>query len=534
MASYIGERRGSHGLFSDEGVEINLSKVSDEIDNLKGNMWGLIFSLKREDAERLGYNSAVQWMNLLRSRRNDIAKAMHISPGNLRWYAAYHNEETHPHVHMLVWSDRPQEPFLNVDGIHDIKQTIAGDIFRQEMYSVYKEQTQVRDDIKVQFRTRMADIVKNIQNGSYEITPELVMKFSLLNEKLSNHKGKKVYGYLDKSTKALVNDIVKIIGADKSIAELYDLWHKCRCETYRTYTDVMPDKIPIEDNEEFKSLRNQVVKTAAELGQISDQPRRDIDYDYSELKDEADNFEYLRRYALAMDKPMANYRLGRYYLEKTDDMSEAEYYLKRAGDQGNVLASYLVYKAYRDGKFTERSEDKMKYLRKAVDAGFGYAEYEYAKLIKDKSPETAMEYLKRASEHGSFQAKYMMGKMLLDEGKHDEAIRLLEESAEEDLWSKMQLGLLYCYTLGDWDKGMEHLHEAANDYDYAPAKEAVSAINRGLNAQIFIGVCDLFYYASNIIDERTEQDEQPVFDGMERRARRERLAKQNGWRMGGM
>ena len=108
-ASYIGERRGSHGMFSDEGEEINLSKISAEIDNHNGNVWGFIISLMREDADRLGYNTAEQWMNLLRSHRNDIAKEMNISPENLRWCAAYHNKEENPHVHMMIWSARPKE-----------------------------------------------------------------------------------------------------------------------------------------------------------------------------------------------------------------------------------------------------------------------------------------------------------------------------------------------------------------------------------------------------------------------------------------
>ena len=112
MASYVGERRGSCGLFSDEGVPIVMSKITDEIDNHNGNVWGFIISLKRDDSERLGYNNALSWMNLLRSRRNDIAKEMHISPENLRWYGAYHDKEDHPHVHVLVWSDNPNEPHL--------------------------------------------------------------------------------------------------------------------------------------------------------------------------------------------------------------------------------------------------------------------------------------------------------------------------------------------------------------------------------------------------------------------------------------
>ena len=141
MVNYIGQRKGSCGLFSDEGVTVDLTKVSQEIDNHSGNVWALIFSLKREDAERLGYNSAAQWMHLLRSRRNDIAKAMHIAPENLRWYAAYHNKETNPHAHMMVWSNNPREPYLSQTGLHDIKKVMAADIFRQELLSVYRGQT---------------------------------------------------------------------------------------------------------------------------------------------------------------------------------------------------------------------------------------------------------------------------------------------------------------------------------------------------------------------------------------------------------
>ena len=146
MAGYIGERHGSHGLFSDEGVDVSLSKIGEEIDNHPGNVWGFIISLKREDAERVGYNSAEQWVNLLRSRRNIIAKEMGITPSNLRWVAAYHNKETNPHVHMMVWSSRPQEPYLSREGIHNIKQTLASDIFRQEHLQIYKKQTEARDD----------------------------------------------------------------------------------------------------------------------------------------------------------------------------------------------------------------------------------------------------------------------------------------------------------------------------------------------------------------------------------------------------
>ena len=304
MLGYIGERQGSNGLFSDEGEKINLSAISREIDEHPGNVWGIIISLKREDAERLGYNSAEQWMNLLCSHRNDIAKEMHILPSNLRWYAAYHNKEKNPHVHIMVWSKEPREPFLSREGIHHLKQTFATDIFRQELTSIYKKQTEVRDDLKEKYKNIIAKVVAEIKNGDHAVPPELVIKMQLLSEKLEKHKGKKVYGYLSKDTKALVNEIVKMLGNDPQLSELYDAWYGYKCETVRTYTDTMPEKIPIEENEEFKSIRNAVVSAVRDIHTPPEQPDYEVDHDYSKLKEHADDFDYLYRYANAYNDPI--------------------------------------------------------------------------------------------------------------------------------------------------------------------------------------------------------------------------------------
>ena len=523
LMGYIGERRGSNGLFSDEGMKINLSAVSKEIDEHTGNVWGLIISLTREDAERLGYNCAEQWMNLLRSRRNDFAREMGIAPSNLRWVAAYHDKEQHPHVHMMVWSTNPQEPYLSRTGIHNIKQTLAGDIFRQELISIYKKQTAARDDVKEKYRERVKELVTEIQNGSHDFAPELIAKMQLLSEKLEKHKGKKVYGYLDKSSKALVKEIVKMLGNDEKIAELYDSWYGYKCETVRTYTDKMPEKISIEENEEFKSIRNTVVRCAAMMGKLDEQPDRDIDYDYRALKDKADDFRYLYVRANSKDDPFAYYRLGRYYLEKTDDMEEAEYWLRLAADEGNALSSYLIYKSCRDGKFTDTPGEKMKYLRKAVDAGFGTAEYEYARYLKDKSPAEAKKYFLRAAEHGCFQAEYTLGKLLFDEGNREEAKEWLQRSARNDAWTQTRVGLLLYYEYGEYEKGKELLQGAA-DNGYTPAEKVLDALRNNLNARLIVGVCDLFYYIGNLIGEHTEeiyQKEQRINShGIDRRQRK--------------
>lgn len=263
MAEYIGERKGSNGLFSDEGIVINMSSLEKEIDSHPGNVWCLIFSLTREDAERLGYNSAEQWMNLLRSHRNDIAKEMRIAPENLRWTAAFHQKETHPHVHMMVWSTNPNEAYLSKNGIHHIKHTIASDIFRQDLYSIYNEQTMVRNQLKHNFRKRMDELVQSIYD--YPVYhPELEYNFTALSVALQKQKDKKVYGYLPKKTKEIVDNIVCLIASEPEIEDVYDLWYQYQCEIYRTYTDAMPEKIPLWENEVFKSIRNMVVDAASQ------------------------------------------------------------------------------------------------------------------------------------------------------------------------------------------------------------------------------------------------------------------------------
>lgn len=85
------ERLGSHGLFGNEDT-VDLEKAMTELSEYPGNIWTHIISLKREDAERLGYDNAKAWRNRLRTHRNEIAAAMNISPADFRWYAAFHDE----------------------------------------------------------------------------------------------------------------------------------------------------------------------------------------------------------------------------------------------------------------------------------------------------------------------------------------------------------------------------------------------------------------------------------------------------------
>lgn len=501
MADYINERRGSNGLFSDEGVVINLAQIEETINNHAGNVWGLIFSLKRADAERFGYNSAEQWMNLLRSHRNDIAKEMHIAPGDLRWYAAYHNNETHPHVHMLVWSERAHEPYLSKVGIQNIKRTVANDIFKRDLIPIYKKQTQARDNIKASFRSRMDKLMSEIGNMSIDYDSEIALKFQMLFQRIAKHKVKKVYGYLDKETKKLVDEIVKMIAADEKISELYDLWHKCRCETFRTYTDAMPEKIPLEENEEFKSIRNEVVKMASDLkveyvfqGQDDTEPSHDF---------EEEDIDNLEERVEEDEDPFTMYKLGKKYLDEENNPEEAELWLRMAAYNGNEYAMYFLYKCYRDGRIIDKKNSKMTYLRMALDKGYDAAEYEHGKLLREKDPEEAMKYFKRAADKNNAYAAYAYGKMCADRGDINKAKIYFGRATRVKPELGFRVGMWYYYDLGNHEMGISHLENAAKNGNVA-AEEALNAINRVIDTRLAWGVLNLFRHASRVIDDRAK------------------------------
>ena len=268
-ARYIAERPGveklgKHGLFTDEGIPIVLDQVERELAESQSNVWTHIISLHREDASRLGYDSAEDWMNLLRSKRNVIAQQMRIKPENFRWYAAFHDAGHHPHVHMMAYSIDPKEAYLTEKGIETIKGELAREIFRQDHLCIYQKQTQYRDQLREQGRESVAEIVEQINRGNYRNTKVEALLVSL-SDRLSRTSGKKIYGYLKADVKAIVDEIVAEMAADERIQKLYSLWYEQREDVLRSYTDHFPERIPLEQNKEFKTIRNAVIQEAMKI-----------------------------------------------------------------------------------------------------------------------------------------------------------------------------------------------------------------------------------------------------------------------------
>ena len=258
------ERLGTHGLFTTAGEPVVLAQVAGKLDNHRGPVWTLIVSLRREDAQRLGFDSAVRWRDLLRSRAGMLAEGLKIAPSHLKWYAAFHNEGHHPHVHLIAYSTNPKEGFLTKQGMDIIRSALAQEIFRQDLVSVYEQQTIHRDELRRASREKVAGLVEQINRGGCE-NPQVEQLLRELANRLSKVKGKKEYGYLRPELKALVNQIVDELAKDERIAQLYDLWYQDKQAARNVYDERPLQRVPLSENPDFKPIRNAVVRAAVEL-----------------------------------------------------------------------------------------------------------------------------------------------------------------------------------------------------------------------------------------------------------------------------
>ena len=258
------EKIGKHGLFSQTDDKINLDEVAEEVSNHNGIVWTHVVSLKREDAERLGYNNATAWKSLVKRNVLEIAKAHKTEPSDLQWYGAFHNTTHHPHIHLLVYSKSGQG-YLTNSGIESMRSAFGNDIFRNEQYKLFSIQTEIRDELKNEAKNIIDDLVSKIYSGVY-VSDKMVELFKKLSEQLSDYYGRLMYGYLPKAIKETVNNIVAELAKDKNLSELYSKWNEINREKLSLYYDNKNSDIPpLEDNIEFRSIKNYILKSVNQI-----------------------------------------------------------------------------------------------------------------------------------------------------------------------------------------------------------------------------------------------------------------------------
>ena len=496
------ERLGEHGLFGDDDA-VDLAAVADELDHYTGNVWTHIISLHWEDAERLGYNHAEAWRTLLRTHRNDIAAAMKIPPEDLRWYAAFHDEGNHPHVHMMAWSAKPNQAYLSKDGIRQIKSTLTNQIFRQELLHVYEQKSKSRDELVAETRKAMLELVKAMQEMTC-IHPEAEQMIWNLSRQLSQVGGKKTYGYLPKPMKKLVDEIVDQMARLPTVDTCYQTWWELQCQVEGHYSEGKKRlRPPLSQQKEFRQIKNAVIREAGHIRMNK------FSFEDEEMQDDSEQIStYGMSYECQDLQSIAND--DSFPLEERDEAAEQ---LEQLAEDGDAYAQYVIGTAYRDGGLLIPDAAKaQKLLERAAEQDLDAAQYALGKLyLSDDAdvhdPAKGIYWLKRSADNGNDYAAYRLGKEYLS-GENavkdaEIAASYLRQAADNgSAYAQYLLGKLYLMGEGV-PKDMDAAYEwfaAARDNGHAYAEFFMKRMERGEQEppSVLLSATRLLYHMGNI------------------------------------
>lgn len=506
------EKRGAHGLFHAGETPLALSKVAREVAAHEGIVWTNILSITRKDAERLGYETGEAWQTLLKANTHLMADAMKIPAGDLIWYAAFHNEAHHPHIHMVAYS-KGKEPYLSEAGIQKMKSAFAREIFREDLLPLYAMQTERREAIGKETEKMISEI-----SSAPAKNPVLIAKFIELSERLKSVKGRKVYGYLPGPLRKLTDEILTELSKEDALAACYAAWQEGQRSIETIYQDAPRRPQSLSENKAFRNLKNKIITEALSFAMqeltFEELPETDegffpeaeedgvpkrskqaaagnlsqlFDW-YFEAKaclyDDPENEYYdpekgeqLLRLSAAGGLAVAKYRLGMELLTGKHFAKDAEEGLDllwECANQGNQYAQYQLGRVYLAG--VDAAQDlplSESLFESAADQGNSFAMYSLAKmhlagLAKEASAARAIELLTESAEKDNVHAEYLLGKFYL-RGEHvsgdsKKAEMLLKKAAEKD-HAQAEYLLGKTYAIGkdlpkDMTKALRYLRRA--------------------------------------------------------------------------
>lgn len=442
------QKRGGHGLFS-SATAVDLTSAMSELEAHEGNVWTIIYSLRREDAVRLEYDNADAWRTLLMENAPTLAKSMKISLDNFHWYAAFHDEGHHPHIHMMVWSDDPKEGFLTKNGIAAMRSKLTNAIFRDEMQQIYERKDVAYSDLVAAAQNAMREMISRMQRQVCD-SPIIEDNMHQLVQALETTTGKKQYGYLKKPLKQLVDTTVDMLAELPEVSECYEVWNQIHEELNECYGHSTPwERIPLSQRKEFRKIKNDIIREAENirLGLPTFEDERMQDEPEPENQKEEHQsysvYEQAQRYRAAKAVLQDIYALDA-------EHAEAVKALEQLWEEGYTVAAHQLGKFYRDDLSTLRDHEKAEeWFRHSAEAGNDFSEYALGKLLlTQKRWEEALGWLGKAADHGNQFARYRLGKIYLagesvpkDVAK---ALAYLTASADQgNQFAQYTLGKLY-------------------------------------------------------------------------------------------
>ena len=444
---YMAERRRSHGLFSADGTA-DLAEMIKEISSHDAPVWTFIYSLRREDAARLGYETGESWRRLLLAHQTELAAAMKIPPGGFRWCAAFHDEKHHPHIHMMVWSRDPKQGFLTEKGIEKMRSELSRAIFQDELLSLYREKDLSYQQVRDTAMEAMSRLIGEMKTGLGD-SPVIAEQMDRLSQILGDTKGKKVYGYLKKPVKAQVDAIVDELAKLPEVAACYEEWNRLRDEVERYYKDAPREHQPLSRQKEFRAIQNMVIREAENLrlGVFT--------FEDEDMKDEMEEKEEAAlREGDSRREMWEIYQNAREILSQREsteaEKAEQVQMLERLWEGGFPAAAHQLGRCWRDGLGVLPDDEQAQlWFRRGAEAGYAFSRYALGRLLETrKQTEEAAACYEKAAAQGNPAAAYRLGKLYL-QGELvpkdvPKALEYLTASAKEDSpFAQYTLGKLY-------------------------------------------------------------------------------------------
>ena len=523
---YMAERPRSHGLFSADGPA-GLEKTMEEINGHTGPVWTFVYSLKREDAHRLGYENSESWRKLLLAHQTELAQAMKIPPNNFRWCAAFHNEKHHPHIHMMVWSADPKQGFLTEKGIEKMRSQLSNELFRDELLSLYQKKDLSYQQVRDAAMEAMGRLIREMETGLCH-SPVIAEQMETLSKMLEDHKGKKVYGYLKKPVKTQVDAIVDELSKIPEVAECYEQWNQLRDELERYYKDVPREHLPLSQQKEFKAIKNMVIREAEQLRLGT------FTFEDASMRDEVDEDQDAVYFAWDSNWQMTEaYQSAKELLEEYEnpesEKAEQVQVLEQLWQRGFSLSAYQLGKCWRDGRGVLPDDEQAElWFRRAAEAGYDFAQYALGKLLQSENRMgEAVSWYKKAADQGNSWAAYRLGKLYL-EGKAvpkdvPKAVGYLTFSAEQgNQYAQYTLGKLYLPgqdVKPDREQAWEYFCQSAeqgNEY----AAFFLKHFDQVGRPNVFLSATRLLHHLGQIFRDNSVPPAAPVGQHIDRKLRR--------------
>lgn len=532
---------GEHGLWDAHGKVPSLENAVAEVARHTGNVWTPIISLSRENAERLGYTDLENWQALINASITDIAKGYKIHPDHLRWYAALHEKEKHLHVHMVIFSTDPKEGFLTKQGIRSIKSALVSTIYRNDRLHIYEKKDHQRSILQQEAEEEMTSLIGQMSAGTLQ-NGKLELLVADLAKRLQEVSGKKVYGYLPPRAKRIVDEIVDELSKDERVAAAFALWQDLREQLCIDYNQTPPQRVPLSQQKEFKTVRNMVIRETLRLSEMN------FTFEDDTMPDEPEPEEQpapsTQSSARTIYQQAHFYRRAKTVLNDADaDPGEKAMELvtlRRLWEESYTIAAHQLGKTYRDGLGSPVDrEAAAEWFQKSAEAGNNCSAYALGKLLLEQGKfSQARSWLQKAATQKNQYAQYRLGKLLLigadDVPKDvDAAIRHLKDSAVQgNQFAQYTLGKLYLLgheVKADHEEALRYLSQAAaqgNTY----AQYFIDHQNDFNGASVGTTVLRMLHQMSRIFRENAAQP--AIYAGMQIDKKRRRRLQEKRMAMG--